>query len=577
MIGILAACAATEIPAARGDPAAPDLRFGLMTHFAQGWDPSWIQPVAAAHIATVRDEIYWDSVEPRRGTFAFPPADDAFMAGLKREGISPLVVLDFANPGYDRGQTPWTEAGIAAYARYAAAVLQHYGPQIQAVEIWNEYNGTFCTGPAASHRAATYLRMLRAAYAEIKRVRPDVTVVGGATAGSPLPYWTELLEGGVLDCLDVVSVHPYRYDGPPEGLEDDINGLRQLMRRIGGRAKPVWVTEIGWDTRGSQVSGGHAVDDATLARYLVRAYALLLSAGVERVYWYELRDEKDGPAMGLVRSDAARTPKPAYRALASLVRQLDGARCVRREPSAEGIYSILFQRPSGEQVRVLWALQPALIAASGSIAITDLAGRRVDAGAELNLSDSPLFVTGDFSGLPPAPPQTETVLADSRRDFSSMQGANGWYYGSHRGPAGLGFSPLPSYAVTDWSAEWKGELPFISVSDRDQHPSVAGSVPVAAVRRWVSTRAGEVHVTGSFHCGTQGDGVGVSVLVDGRPLFRELLGGGRHPVERKFDFVQQVGPGTAIDFAVDPGPGNDISYDVTDFSATIRSTQEEHF
>ena len=37
MFGILAACAATELPAAAQEaPPAPDLRFGLMTHFAQG-------------------------------------------------------------------------------------------------------------------------------------------------------------------------------------------------------------------------------------------------------------------------------------------------------------------------------------------------------------------------------------------------------------------------------------------------------------------------------------------------------------------------------------------------------------
>ena len=71
-----------------------------------------------------------------------------------------------------------------AAVRYAVEVLRHYGSEIKAVEIWNEYNGTFCKGPATQDRSGTYLRMLRAAYTAIKRERPDVLVLGGATSTS---------------------------------------------------------------------------------------------------------------------------------------------------------------------------------------------------------------------------------------------------------------------------------------------------------------------------------------------------------------------------------------------------------
>src|SRR5580658_6664806 len=142
--------------AAAAPPAIEDQRFGVMTHFAHGWDPSWISLLAQGAVPEVRDELYWQTVEPKRGDFVFPAQYERYMAGLKQNNISPLIVLSFENKDYDGGETPYTDEGIAAYARYAVAVLRHYGTQIHAVEIWNEYNGTFCKGPAAQDRAVTY-------------------------------------------------------------------------------------------------------------------------------------------------------------------------------------------------------------------------------------------------------------------------------------------------------------------------------------------------------------------------------------------------------------------------------------
>ena len=57
------------------------------------------------------------------------------------------------------------------------------------------------------------------------------------------------------------------------------------------------------------------LDDLRQASFLVRGYALLLAAGVERVYWYLFRDYNEA-LMGLVRSDPLATPKPAFAAMA---------------------------------------------------------------------------------------------------------------------------------------------------------------------------------------------------------------------------------------------------------------------
>jgi len=554
--------------AAQVAPAGEDQRFGVMTHFAQGWDPSWIPLIVQDAVPDVRDELYWQTIEPERGKFVFPDQYERYMAELQKNNISPLIVLDFENSNYDQGLTPYTDDGIEAYARYVVAVLRHYGKQIKAVEIWNEYNGTFCKGPAAHDRAGTYLLMLRTAYAAIKQERPDVIVAGGGTSGTPLPYWEELLAGGGLAFMDVLSVHPYRYDSPPEGLETDIAALQDLVKKYnGGKPKPVWVTEIGWGTKSSTAVGDLAIDDDVLAKFLVRAYALLLSADVQRIYWYLFRDYQQFN-MGLVRDDAKRTPKPAYVAMAAMIQQLHDANFVAREKTPEDIYSLVFARPSGEEVRVLWSLKPVAVAASGATKVVDINGKPVEATSQLQVDDSPIFVTGPLKGLPAAPAAKEIVLADSLRDFSSAQGKE-WSYGVFVGGSTT-FIPLPNFVITDWVKAWGGQYPYVSLTAGDQHPSAMGPTPVSAVRRWKSNYAGSVRIAGHFRCGTQGDGVGVSILVDGQRRFRKLLGGGKgNPVVESFDFVQTVHPGTIIDFAVDPGPGVDYNYDATTVYATI--------
>ena len=557
------------LPVAKANLTQNDHRFGVMTHFAHGWDPKWVCSVGQTSILDVRDELYWQTVERERGRFSFPLEYDLYMGKLKRNHIEPLIVLSFENKNYDDGATPFTDDGIVAYTRYALEVLRHYGDQIKAVEVWNEYNGTFCKGPATQDRAGTYLRMLRAVYTAIKHERPDVLVVGGGTSGIPLPYWESLLSGGGLDFMDALSVHPYRYESAPEGLEQDIAALKNLVEKYnGGPKKPIWVSEIGWDTRLSVAPGDLAIDVNTQARFLVRAYALLISAGVERVYWYLLHDY-EGLNMGLFRDGSEQTAKPASIAMKTLIQQLRGTNFIKTEATIAGLYSLVFSRASGEEVRVLWSTKPTEFAAQGALSAIDIFGNAVAIGDTFKLDDSPLFVTGSLLGLPKAPVASYNVLTDSVRDFSARQGGQGWSYGVFVGDSTT-FIPLPNFTTTDWAQVWSGKFPYLALTARDQHPSKEDQNPVAAVRRWVSSVTGQVKVVGQFRCGTHGDGVGVSILVDGARRFRKLIGGkDGQPVVETFDFVQNVQPGSTIDFAVDPGPATDIDFDATSVSITI--------
>ncbi len=232
------------IEPARERPPPTESHFGVMTHFAQGWDTDIMPLIARAGIASIRDEQYWDSIEKRPGKYVFPDQFSQYMAKAARLKLQPFIPLTFENDRYDDGMTPFSAPAIAAYARYAQAVLLHYGAQIRAVEIWNEFNGSFAKGPADKDRPFSYARILKAAYDSIKKVRPDVTVVGGATVLIPLPYLESLFEHGALDSMDALSVHPYSEF--PESVEYELSDLHALIARFNhGKQKPIWATEIG--------------------------------------------------------------------------------------------------------------------------------------------------------------------------------------------------------------------------------------------------------------------------------------------------------------------------------------------
>jgi len=540
---------------------ANDPRIGVMTHFAQGWPTSQADTTAGLGLGNVRDELYWAAIEKAPGVYTFPATFDSYMAKLRQDGIAPLIELDFENPFYDGGQTPYTAAGFAGYANYCAAVLAHYGSQIAAVEIWNEYNGGFCAGPATGSREGTYTAMLKQAYIRIKGIRPDVTVVGGSTASTPIPYWKKLMQDGALAYMDVLSIHPYRYNSPPEGIESEIATLQSMILKYNhGVAKPIWATEIGWEEQ----TGPLLIDDTTLAKYVTRSYALLFSAGVQRVYWYLLHDDSGEP-MGLYQANM--TPKPAAQAMRTLISELNGAAFVSKEKTPAEVYSLLFQGSNGRQVRIMWSLASRAVNLGGVSRAVDMLGNPLSPAGSYVLSDAPIFVEGYVSGVPAPSASDEVLLTDSEADFNATRGFKGWTYGYVDGTGA--FTPMPTYIADEWKYYWTANFPYVSVTATDMHPSMDGAKTVKAVRRWTSNVNGAVHLVGDFQGGTQGDGVGVEILVNGQPALARQIIGGPNAAAKYFDFVRAVSKGTTVDFVVDAGPGTDMNFDATAFAAKI--------
>ncbi len=387
--------------------APADSPFGVGAHFP-GNDPGLAPLIRQMGVASVRTDATWSLIEQTPGHYSFDALDPAMQA-LQSNNLTPLLILDYNNRFYDGGQTPYDDTGLQAFARYAAAVVTHYGPLLRAVEVYNEYNGVFSTGPCA-RQPACYARMLRYTYQAIKAVRPDVTVVGGALYFADLPWFEALFKQGALAFMDAVSDHPYtvlNMTAPElQGLPEQLQAVQQLIKRYNhGQAKPLWISEFGWTSAFLRLS------DSKQAAYLVRGAVLALSAGAQKLFWYDfLNDGSDSTRsqqnFGLFRRPDAQgryTPKPAYVAYAVLARTLAGRSFLQREAIAWGIYD---ERFSGD-LRVLWStpfpLQVAL-STSQPLQVVNMTGARtlyrpINGRIVLRLSAEPLYVLGPVSAI----------------------------------------------------------------------------------------------------------------------------------------------------------------------------------
>lgn len=382
--------------------------FGIGTHFTRGNDLSLTQILPVLGATMVRDDASWSQIEVSSGQYSLSYLDP-YIQALQQKSLASLFVLGYSSRFYDQNKTPYDNTGLQAFARYARAVVTQFPKQLKAVEVYNEYNATLSNGPCARDPGC-YTRLLCTTYQAIKAVRPDITVVGGAVFGNDLDWFKEVFADGGLSCMDVVSDHPYTalYIASPEvqGLEENMQNLQQLIQQYNhGQTKPIWITEMGWPTAKLYVS------EQTQANYLVRGMILGLTAGVQKIFWYDLLNDGSDKAVvqqnfGLLRmpdQEQLYTPKPAYTAYAVLVRELAGHQLLRREAVTPGVFDMLF---SGN-LRVFWTTllkKNIVLTTDHPVTAISLTGRArtlqpVGGKIILSLSAEPVYIQGTISSV----------------------------------------------------------------------------------------------------------------------------------------------------------------------------------
>ena len=188
---------------------------------------------------------------------------------------------------------------------------------IEAVKLWNEPNNKSHWDPLLDPEWDLFADMTRRAGAAIRQVNPDILRVLGGMSPIDASFLDRLAAKGVMEAVDVVAVHGFPLDWNLWSIDEWPAKVAEIEAVTD---KPVWVTEVGVSSFGSE----------EVQAWGVRKTADLLIGRSPRLFWYSLYDlpqaweattrhrEAEGSSyyrhfnMGLLREDGS--PKPALEA-----------------------------------------------------------------------------------------------------------------------------------------------------------------------------------------------------------------------------------------------------------------------
>ena len=309
----------------------------------------------AAGFGWVRQQVSWADIEPgHKGNFWDFDADrptwarwDAIARLAAERNLQVIARLelppDWARPAGTYKSHPPTN--VRDYSDFVAVFTSRYREEITHVQLWNEPNLAEEWGRRPVD-AGAYVELLRAGFAGARRGNPRATVVSASLAQTlepdletsagldDLAYLDRMYRLGAAPFLDVVAANAYGlWTGPGDrrvgaGYTNlpRILLVRDVMARHGDGAKPLWVSEFGWNAQPTGWQGRPSpwgqVDEATQAAHLLGSYRRATREwpwmGPMAVWLLRHpRAAPDDPTtfFALVRDDWS--PRPAYDALLS--------------------------------------------------------------------------------------------------------------------------------------------------------------------------------------------------------------------------------------------------------------------
>ena len=359
--------AALSLPAGTAAKAAPHMWIGFQDDASFRWRPDRENNLDAAKQAgatIVRAWAYWPQVAPTRpanGANPFDPAYrfndiDELVRGAQARGLE-VLLTPWGTPKWANGRTPnYAPRNLADWSNYIRALALRYSgrypgyPAVRFWSIWNEPNLNQFLAPQFVGRKdaspATYAKLYRAAYAQIKNANPTAQVAAGETSprGRDRPLGSSTAQdshspGKFAQLLaaqkprlvfDAWSHHPY-----PTGFTAPVTervkwpnvsltSLPKLEQSIDTwfhrKNTPIWVTEYGYQTRPAQARG---ISLSAQASNLKAVFATVArDPRIQMFIWFTFRDDAGNPwKSGVMASD--NTKKPAYDIFSETAKPLD--------------------------------------------------------------------------------------------------------------------------------------------------------------------------------------------------------------------------------------------------------------
>ena len=338
---------------------------GLTIHFVRG-NTQDLDLMAAAGVKVVRTDFHWSDTEYQKGVYDWS-AYDELAANIVKRGMRPYFILDYSNALYEQVEilsqngvpyaafidSPRNPASVAGFAAWAKAAALHFQSQNVIWEIWNEPNLDDFWKPSAN--TPNYITLAKATCNAIHGAVPGAAVVGGATSGIAWQFLYDFMASGVLDCLDAISVHPYRA-ALPETVSNEFQYLQWVVSQYAPLTKKLSIPVISGEWGYSTETFG--VPEADQANYLVRMQLNNLLNNIPISIWYDWKNDGTNAAynennFGIV--SVTLQPKPAYQALKTMTSQLSGYRLVSRIATGnDQDYLLMFINAAGKYKGVVW-------------------------------------------------------------------------------------------------------------------------------------------------------------------------------------------------------------------------------
>ncbi|GIF17240.1 hypothetical protein [Actinoplanes teichomyceticus] len=231
----------------------------------------------------IRLDLLWDNVQKCSTCAPDWRALDPRVDAAYERGARVLLILDYAAPWANGDRDPsYFPTDDAAWAAIIDAAVSHFGPKVQAYEVWNEPNisrfGNYGDN-SLDARAGRYWELTRIAYQHIKAKCPQCSVLaGGSASGDTVTKngtihnndeasdWLEwAYQNKKAGYFDAVAYHPYpdwtgghlpsyamtpctngtwyRFwstFGPDDANCGGLAAVRDVMLRHGDTAKKIW-------------------------------------------------------------------------------------------------------------------------------------------------------------------------------------------------------------------------------------------------------------------------------------------------------------------------------------------------
>jgi len=246
-----------------------------------------------------RDRLGWPQIDTGRGGLTCDGSGPALIRDTVYTGGASGRMLDLFqdSPVYLRrdAKNPFAVDLVKSMKSWSA-IGARFGRSWSALELWNE--------PFYVHGlpADQYVPVAKAVAASL----PAIPVAAGCFSPSiPLVYLDNCADNGLLDVIDVMTLHLY---GKPESTPELMLFYLNWLKRHGREQMPLWVSESGTPGQLGALGRPDAGNDAAAALSTVMRAIECKAYGVRRFYAFYLQRHIEG-VISWGMTDAAATPQ----------------------------------------------------------------------------------------------------------------------------------------------------------------------------------------------------------------------------------------------------------------------------